>query len=52
MPLLTTERFSFLFFLLAEYVPNLVDFHFPCLTMGQFYFRRLTLFISYMCGNC
>jgi hypothetical protein len=23
---------------LAEYVPRLVDFHFPCLTMGQFFF--------------
>jgi len=36
---------------LAEYVPNLVDFHFPCLTMIQF-FLSSTLFIRYMCGNC
>ena len=34
MLMLTTERF---FFSLAEYVPNLVDFNFPCLTMGQFF---------------
>ena len=30
--------FFFVFFSLAEYVPNLVDFCFPCLTMIQFFF--------------
>ena len=54
MPLLTTNRygfFSLIFFLLTEYVPNLVDFHFPCL-YNDTIFSSSTLFIRYMCGNC
>ncbi len=50
MPLLAIECFFLLFFPLAEYVPNLVDFHFPCLTMKHF-FSSSNLFIRYMCGN-
>ncbi len=46
-----TDTISFDFFPLPEYVPNLVDFHFPCLIMIQF-FSSSTLFICYMCGNC
>ena len=40
MPLLTTDRYDFFFDFfspLAEYVPNLVDFCFPCLTMDTIF---------------
>ena len=40
--------FFLIFFPLAEYVPNLVDFHFPCLTMIQFIFCHL-LFLFVTC---
>jgi hypothetical protein len=50
MPLLTitTERFFFFFFPLAEYVPNLVDFHFPCLQWASFFFVVYSIYLLHV----